>query len=212
MKASARNIALSGVCGAISCVAMLLTSVLPFAALIFGVMAAVATVLPMLVDGRNLGYSLLTYFASLTVAAISGIFVGNIVAVAPIALFCVPFAVVKVRGESFKITSRKESTETLDSPFEGEEGATVVRLELKGKPYLSRLVKWILYYILLEASVALTFVLTWAMTPGVLDRLFSEMWLFWLTVGLAQLVPPLYDLLLRGCLIAAVKVVRKVVK
>ncbi len=212
MKGSARNIALSGVCGAISCVALLLTSLVPYAALIFGVMASVATVVPLLVDGKNVGYSLLTYFATLAVASVSGIFIGNIFAVAPVALFCIPFAIVKVCGESVAVTARVEHTETLESPFDGQEAAKVIRVELKGKPRFNKAVKWLLYYVLLEVGLVLTFVVTWAVTPAVFERFYSMTWVFWLTVVAAQVAVPLYDLLLRGCLIAAAKTVRKIVK
>ena len=212
MKGSARIIALCGVCGAISCVALLLTSLVPYAALIFGVMAAVATAIPMTVSGGGLRYSLLTYFATLVVGAVSGIFIGNIVAVAPVALFCVPFAIVKVWGESMRVTARVEHTETLESPFEGEQDAQVLKVEVNGKPNLNKVVKWVIYYILLETGLVLTFLLTWLLTPSVFERFYSSTVIFWLTIAIAQVAVPLYDLLLRGCLIAAVKVARKTFK
>ena len=212
MKSSARIIAISGICAAISCVAMLLTSLVPYVTLIFGVAAAVATVAPLLIDGNNLVYSLLVYAASLAIGAISGVFIGNIVAVAPVVTFGVPFAIVKVWSESFRITAQAQHTETLEAPFEGEADAEVVRIELKGKRRVHPVVKWVLYYVLMEVGIALTLTVTWALTPAVLERFSSVKWLFWLTLGAAQLAVPMYDLLLRGCLIAAQKVIRKVVK
>ncbi len=212
MKGSARIIALCGVCGAIACVALLLTSLVPYVALIFGVMAAVATVVPMLVNGRNLGYSLLVYAVTLTVGALCGVFIGQITAVAPIALFCIPFAIVKVWCESVKLTARVENTETLEDPFGGESDAKVVHVQMKGKPRVHPVVKWVIYYLLAEAGLALTFLFTWLVTPAVFESLYSKQWIFWLIVAAAQLAVPFYDLLLRGCLIAAVKVVRKTYK
>lgn len=209
MKGSARMIAICGVCGAISCVALLLTSVVPYVALIFGVMAAVATVVPLLIDGKNLGYSLLIYAVTLTIGALCGIFIGQIVAVAPVALFCIPFAIVKVWCESVKVTARVENTETLDDPFGGESDAKVVHVEFNGKPRVNPVVKWVLYYVLTELGVGLTFLFTWLITPAVFQQIYSNKIVFWLIVGAAQLVPPLYDLLLRGCLVAAAKIVRK---
>ena len=105
-----------------------------------------------------------------------------------------------------------QHTETLEAPFEGEADAEVVRIELKGKRRVHPVVKWVLYYVLMEVGIALTLTVTWALTPAVLERFYSVKWLFWLTLGAAQLAVPMYDLLLRGCLIAAQKVIRKVVK
>ena len=204
MKRSAKTIAICGVCGAMSCVALVLTGVLPYLALIFGVFASVATVVPLLVDDKNLGYCLLTYLATLAVAAVSGVFIGNIVAVAPVALFCVPFAIVKVWAESVRVTA----VETLQDPF--DDGDTkVMHVELKGQPRMPAFAKWLIYYALLEVGLALTFLVTWALTPAVFERLYSQPLVFWLIVAAAQVAVPLYDLLLRGSLIAAAKIVRK---
>ncbi len=212
MKSSARIIAICGVCSAISCVFLLLTSLLPYLALIFGVIASVATVVPLLVDGKNLGYSLLVFAATVVVGSVSGIFLGNIVAVAPLITFCIPFAIVKVWGESVKVTATVEREETLDDPFGGESDAKVVHLDVKGKPHLNVIVKWVLYYVLLELGIVLTLLFTRWLTPPVFNQLYSNKWVFWLLIGVAQLAVPFYDLLLRGCLIAAVKVVRKSLK
>lgn len=210
MKGGARVIALCGVCSAICCVALLLTSIVPYITLILGVMAAVATVVPMLVDGRNLRYSLLVFAAAVAVGAVSGVFIGNIVAVAPVVTFCIPFAIVKVWGESVRITASVQHTETLDDPFEDKEHAKVVHMELQGRRRMRPIVKWVLYYVLLEVGIVLTLIVTRALTPAVFDRLYATKWLFWLTVGAAQLAVPMYDLLLRGCLVGTVKIIRKV--
>lgn len=205
----ARVIALCGVCGAMSCVALLLASLVPYIALICGVIASIATVAPLIVDGKNLGYSLLTYAATLTIGAVSGIFLGNIIAVAPVALFCVPFAIVKVWGESYKSGGTVERS--LDAPFEGEEKVTLT-LPRRGKRRLNVIVKWVLYYVLLEAGIALTLVFSWLMSEGFVENLYGNKTMFWLIVGVGQLAVPLYDILLRGCLIVAEKVIRKVIK
>lgn len=212
MKGSARIVAICGVCGAISCVFLLLTSLVSYIALICGVIAAVATTVPMLVDGKNLGYSLLVYAVTLTVGGICGVFVGNIVAVTPVVTFCIPFAIVKVWCESVKVTAQLQREETLEDPFDSANDAKVMHVQLKGKPRVHPIVKWVLYYFLIEAALALTFVFTWLLTPDVFNALYATKWVFWLLVGASQLVPPLYDLLLRGCLIAAVKALRKVIK
>ena len=206
-----RLIATSGICGAIASVSMLVTSVFPYAVLIFAVMASVAVVIPLLIDGRNIVYSLLVYAVTVVVGALSGVFIGNVVYVAPVITFCIPLAIVKVYGETVKVTANLDSAETLDDPFDEDE-QKIVAVQLSGKQQLPKIVKWILYYVLLEVGIGLTLLATYFLTPPVFDALYATTWLFWLMIGAVQLVVPLYDLLLRGCLIGAVKVLRKVIK
>ena len=207
MKGSAKIIAICGVCSAISCVFLLLTSLIPYLALPFGVIAAVATVVPLLANA-GLGYSLLVYAATLVIGSVCGVFIGNIVAVAPVISFCIPFAIVKVWCESVKVTARLEQEETLEDPFGGDD-TKVMHVQLKGKARVNPVVKWVIYYLLLEVGIVLTLMFTWLLTRAVFESIYARGWIFWLIVGVAQLVPPLYDLLLRGCLIAAAKTVRK---
>ena len=207
----ARLIATSGICGAVASICLLVTSVFPYIALILAVVASVAVVIPLLIDGRNLVYSLLVYLVAVVVGALSGTFIGNIVYVAPVVTFCMPLAIVKVYGETVKVTAKIEHEETLEDPF--EEGASkLVAVELDGKQRLPTVVKWILYYVLLEVGVGLSLLATYLLTPAVFDALYATTWLFWLMIGVAQLVVPLYDLLLHGCLIGATKALRKVIK
>lgn len=209
MKGSARIIALCGICGAISSVCLLLTSLLPYAALIFGVFASVATVVPLLIDGKNLRFSLLVYAVTVVIGAVGGVFIGNPVAVAPVLFFCVPFCIVKVYGESVKLTANVEGTQTVNDPFDDEE-TQVIQMRVNTKRRLPVWLKWLLYYALLEIGLVLTFLFTWLLTPAVFERLYSNRLVFGLIVAVAQVAVPLYDLLLRGCLIAASKVVRKI--
>ena len=208
----ARLIATSGVCGAIASVCLLVTSVFPYVALILAVMASVAVVVPRLMDGRHLVYSLLVYLVTVAVGALSGVFIGNIVYVAPVITFCIPLAIVKVYAETFRVTAKLDHTETLEDPFEQGEDKKFVSVQVKGKQRLPRVVKWILYYVLLEVGICLTLLATYFLTPAVFDTLYSTTWLFWLMIGAAQLVVPLYDLLLLGCLIGATKALRRVIK
>lgn len=207
MKGSARIIALCGICGAIASVSLLVVGWLPYVALIFGVFASIATVTPMLVDGKNIKWSMLVYAVTVTVGALSGFFIGNPVAVAPVLFFCVPFCIIKVYAESPRTTL--DTNETARDADEHWSEPHLVNNE-KPKMRLPVWLKWLLYYILLEAGLALTFVVTWWLTPGVFEQLYSNKTVFWLVVCAAQVAVPMYDLLLRGCLIAATKVVRKV--
>ena len=208
----AKLIAVSGICGAVAVICLLLASLLPYGALIYAVIASLAVVIPMLIDGRNLTYSLLVYAVSIVVGALSGTLIGNIMYVTPIVIFCLPFAIVKVYGETMKVTAKVQHTETLPDPFGQGDDRKVMEVQFNGHKRLKTYVKWILYYVLLEIGIGLTLLITYYLTPEVFDTLYSTKWLFWTLIGVAQLFVPLYDLLLEGCLIGTVKVMRKVIK
>ena len=208
----AKLIATSGVCAAVAVVCLLLAGIFPYGVLVYAVIASIAIVMPMLIDGRNLTYSLLVYAVSIVVGALSGTLIGNIMYVAPIVLFCLPFAIVKVYGETFKVTASVEHTETLEDPFGQGDDKQVVAVQINGEKRLPTIVKWIIYYILLELGIGLTLLVTYYLTPAVFARVYSVEWMFWLLIATAQLVVPLYDLLLKGCLMGAVKAMRKVMK
>ena len=74
------------------------------------------------------------------------------------------------------------------------------------------MVRWILYYILLEAGVGLTLLFTWLLTPDMFKQLVSTPWLFGVMLGVTQLIVPMYNLLLGGCFAGTVKLLRKIVK
>ena len=208
----AKLIAVSGICSAVTVVCLLLASVFPYGVLVYAVLASVAVVMPLLIDGRNLKYSLLVYAVSIVVGALSGTLIGNILYVAPVVLFCLPFAIVKVYGETLKVTAKVDHTETIEDPFGQGEDKKVVAVQLSGEKRLSTFVKWLIYYILLEVGLFLTLLATNYLTPDILDAVKSSAWLFWVIVAVAQLVVPLYDILLRGCFIATVKTMKRVIK
>ena len=205
----ARLVATSGICAAVASSCLLITSVFPYVALILSVVCAIAVVMPMLIEPRNLTFSLLVYAVCLVVGGLSGSLIRNIVYVAPIVTFCLPLAIVKVYGES-KVSVGGAQTQVIEDPFD-ENGANVV-VEPVTKMRLPRLVKWILYYLLLEVGVGLTVLATYLVARPVFNSLYAEPWLFWLVVGAAQLAVPLYDLLLHGCLIGTNKVLKRVIK
>ena len=208
----AKLIATSGVCAAVVVVCLLLAGIFPYGVLIYAVIASIAVTMPLLIDGRHLTYSLLVYAVSIVVGALSGTLIGNIMYVAPIVIFCLPFAIVKVYGETFKVTARVEHTETLEDPFGQGDDKQVVAVQINGEKRLSTIVKWIIYYVLLELGIGLTLLVTYYLTPAVFARVYSVEWLFWLLIATAQLIVPLYDLLLKGCLMGAVKALRNVMK
>ena len=204
-------IAVSGICSAVTVVCLLLASIFPYAVLVYAVIASVAVVMPLLIDG-SLTYSLLVYAVSIVVGALSGTLIGNVLYVAPVVIFCLPFAIVKVYGESLKVTAKVEHTETLEDPFGQGDDRQVVAVQFNGQKRLSAIVKWLIYYILLELGISLTLLATYYLTPTVFERLYSTEWIFWLLIATAQLIVPFYDILLRGCLIGAVKTIKKIIK
>ena len=212
MNNKARLIAISGICSAVAVVAILLVSVVPYVVLIMGVLASIAVAVPLLLDGRNLGYSLLVYAASMAVSAVGGVFIGNITYVAPVALFCIPFTIVKVYGESYKVTSTVERTETLEDPFDQGEDTVVVDVEVRSKRRIPTVVKWIVYFLLLEVAIGLTVLFTYLLTPAVFERMYANTLAFWLIIGAAQVFVPLYDALLKGCLVGTSALLNKIVK
>lgn len=204
----ARFIAISGVCGAIAVVCLILAGLpaLKWVALILAVMASIAVAVPILIDPKGLLYSLLTFVVSGAV----GVFMGmaNIVYVAPIIVFCMPFSIVKVYGETVKISAQLDEPTVLEDPFGGED-KTVVQVSVDKKQRLPVFVRWIIYYVLLEAALALTLGAAYLFTRPVFDALTENKLFIWIIL-VAQLVVPPYNLLMRGCLIAATKVVRKI--
>ena len=212
MNNKARLIAISGICSAASVGAILLVSVAPFIVLILGVVASVAVVIPMLIDGRNLVYSLLIYAVSIAVSVVSGMFLSNGSYVVPVVLFCMPFTIIKVYGESYKVTTKVQHTETLEDPFGQGDDKEVVAVEVNGKRRIPTVVKWVLYYVVLEISLGLTLLVSYLLTPALFLATYSKTLLFWLLVGSAQLIVPLYDILMRGCLLGVSKLLKKIVK
>lgn len=200
-------IATSGLCAAVATLALLVCGVpsAKYFVVIFGVIAAIAVCIPLLIDGCNLVYSVLAWFASSLIGFFAG--TANILYVAPVVLFFVPFAVIKAYGESVKVTAQINTERTLEDPF-GEKDKQFVALEVKGKKRLPAFVKWILYYVVLEAGIGVTVLLTKVFTPYVFEQMVSND-LFWWLVAAMQLVTFPYDLLLKGCFVSAKKLIRK---
>lgn len=208
----AKIIAISGMCGAVAASCLLLVGLIPamrWAMLFLGVVASVAVTIPLLIDPRNIVYSLLVYVA----ASVLGMFLGiaNVTFVAPIVVFCMPFAIVKVCGETVKVTAQLQDEQVLEDPFGQGDDKKVVALQVKGKPRLPKAVKWILYFVLLEAGIGLTMLFSYLFTPDMFRAVVSAKW-FWWAVGAIQLIVYPYDALMNGCLIGTTKILKKAIK
>lgn len=207
----AKTIAISAMCAAVAFGAIMLCTLpgVRYAALMLGVLASIAVVIPVMVDARNLVYTLLTY----VVASALGLWLGlaNVIFVAPIVVFSMPFAIVKVWGESFRVTAQKRAERVLEDPFGGTADKKVIEVQVEGKRRLPVVVKWVLYYVLLEAAIGLTILMAYLFTRPVFDALVGNTW-FWVAIGVVQVIVYPYDVLMRGCLVGTRKILQKAVR
>lgn len=201
----AKLVALSGICAAVCVGALALASFVKWAVLIAAALATVACAIPTLIDARNWWYSVLI----LIVSGASGMFIGlaDVIYVAPVVAFCMPFGIVKAFGESLKVTATLGEPTILEDPFGGEDKQTVA-VNVQSKLCLPKVVKWILYYVLLEVGLGLSVLCAYLFTEPVFNTLLENNVLYWI-LGAAQLVVIPYDLLMRGCFVGTVKVMRK---
>lgn len=201
----AKLIAVSAICSAVCVGCLAAAGFVKWVALLAAVLATVACALPTLLDARNWVYSTLI----LLVSGALGIFIGiaNVMYVAPIVAFCMPFGIVKACGESLKVTASLAGTSVLEDPFGGEDKQTVA-VNVESKLCLPKAVKWVLYFVLLEVGLGLTVLSAYLFTPDFLKTLIESKILYWI-LGAAQLVVVPFDLLIRGCFVATIKVMNR---
>lgn len=203
----AKLIAISGVCAAVCVGCLAAAGFVKWVVLVAAVLCTVVCALPTLIDARNWWCSVLILIA----AGALGMFFGtlaNVVYVAPIVAFCMPFGVVKAYGEAVKVTASLDEPTILEDPFDSANDKQVLAVKVDGKPCLNKVVKWVLYYILLEVGLALTVLSVYLFTPSLLQAFIDNKALYWL-LGAMQLVVIPYDLLIRGCFVGAVKILRR---
>ena len=206
MQNKAKIVAISGLCGGVSVICLLLLGLpgVRWVALILAVVASVAVAIPTIASGRPI-FSIIVYMVS----AIFGVWanLANIVFVAPVVTFCMPMAIVKVAGETLKISTKVQQT-TIDSPFDNGDDKQVMAVEIEAIPRMKPIVKWILYYVVLEAGIALTLLATYLLTPATFELIWAHKLLVWLLVAL-QLLPIPYDMLLRGAFALTAKTLKR---
>lgn len=202
----AKMIAVCGICGAGAALCLFLAGLVKWIALFSAVIASVCVVIPMLIDSKAVTYSLLVYVASCVVGVLLGSLV-NVLYVVPIAAFCMPFTIVKVRGESVKVSAEFKQGEVLEYPF-SDERKQVVEVRVKSKTYLPAFMRWILYYALLEAALGLTILSAYLFMKPTFEAMIANKFFFWV-LGAAQLIVIPFNFLMQGCLLAVNKIVRK---
>ena len=206
MQNKAKIVAISGLCGGVSVICLLLLGLpgVRWVALILAVVASVAVAIPTIASGRPI-FSIIVYIVS----AIFGVWanLANIVFVAPVVAFCMPMAIVKVAGETLKISTKVQQT-TIDSPFDNGDDKQVMAVEIEAIPRMKPIVKWILYYVVLEAGIALTLLATYLLTPVTFELIWTHKLLVWLLVAL-QLLPIPYDMLLKSAFALTAKTLKR---
>ena len=206
MQNKAKIVAISGLCGGVSVICLLLLGLpgVRWVALILAVVASVAVAIPTMVSGRPI-FSVIVYLVS----AVFGVWanLANIIFVAPVVAFCMPMAMVKVASETLKISTKVQQT-TIDSPFDNGDDKQVMAVEIEAIPRMKPIVKWILYYVVLEAGIALTLLATYLLTPVTFELIWAHKLLVWLLVAL-QLLPIPYDMLLRGAFALTAKTLKR---
>lgn len=202
----AKLAAVSGICSAVCFGCLALACYVKWVMFLCAAIATVACALPTLMDGGKWIYSVLI----LLVSGALGMFIGiaNVTYVAPIVAFCMPFGIVKAYGESVKVTASFAEPTVLEDPFDSKDDKKVVAVNVDGKLSMPRFVKWILYFVLLEAALGFTALFSYLFTRDFFMSLADSKILYWL-LGAAQLVVVPYDLLIRGCFLGTLKIMRK---
>lgn len=209
MQNKAKIVAISGLCGGVAVVCLLLLG-LPmarYAALVFAVGASVAVAIPTMASGRPI-FSVIVYVVSAIAGTIFG--VANITYVAPVVAFFMPMALVKVAAETPKL-SAKINQQTIDDPFGNGDDKQVVAVEIQTKPRMSKVLKWILYYILLQVGIGLTLLATYIFAQSTFT-LIVEHKLFVALLIVCQALPFAYNFLLGGAFAMVAKILQRHIK
>ena len=169
-------IALCGICGAVAVVCLVALSYVKWFALALAVVAAVVVCCPQMLDGKYVWYSVATYFA----ATVVGVLLGNVVYVAPVAIFAMPCAI-------WKLHCRHK--------------------QAKGKQW--QVFKWLGNYLLAAVALVATALLMSALMPATWQNFVQNKW-FVLIVAASTIVGTVaYDKLLDGAIYWTKNVLQK---
>ena len=209
MQNKAKIVAISGICGGVSVVCLLLLGlpIARYALLVLAVVASMAVAIPTMASGRPI-FSVIVYLVSGVVGTIFGI--ANITYVAPVVAFFMPMALVKVAAETPKL-SAKINQQTIDDPFGNGDDKHVVAVKIQATPRMKKFVKWLLYYILLQAGIGLTLLATYIFAQPTFDAMVRHNLFVPLLVAL-QALPFAYDFLLGGAFAMVAKILQRHIK
>ena len=208
MDSKAKIVALCGVCSAISLLCLLLASfpALKWGVMVFAVVASIAVCLPMIASAKLAKFSILVYVAS----AIFGVVVGatNIIFVAPILFFFVPFCMVKVFGESVVLSKRNQQIVETPDPFDIGEPIKTITLDVVAKRRWPTWLRWVLYYVLLWLGIGISLGGCYLFTQPLLFAILENRW-FWLVIVLLHVAVVPYNFFMDGVLLATKKLLKR---
>ena len=159
-------IALCGVCGAIAVVCLVCLSYVKWVALALAVICSVVVCCPQMIDGKYVWYSVATYLVAVTV----GVLLGNVVYVAPVALYAMPCCVWKLFCKHRQPHNAK----------------------------LWKTLKWLGSLLLVAVAAFVTALLTRWLVPSVWQSFVQNKAVIWAMVGVVLLGIVAYDKLLDG--------------
>ena len=161
-------IALCGICGAVTVVCLVCLSYVKWVALVLAVVASVATCCPQILDGKYVWYSVAIYFVSVVVSC----FLGNLIYLAPVAIFAMPCCIWKLFCQ-YKGQSNQKQWNTL---------------------------RWIGNFVLVNVALAVTALLAYVFSPSILQGFVEKPYLAYILVVAFNLAVIAYDKLLAGAI------------
>ncbi len=185
-------IALCGICSALSLLCQVGASYLVWAGLFFVVLSAVAVSLPTLIDFKYFYWSVLTYLASTVLGLLLGSGL-NPLNVLLSALFCTPFALIKLFCQSPKKQKQSKADQKAEELFSFDKNTLVSTKREVAK--ISGIKKWIVYYLFLATALTAGFFLMKLFVPTLFQR--EDLWLLiTLTVVGFCIFVPVFDRIL----------------
>lgn len=206
MQNRARIMAICGICGAISTICLLCLGIpgANWIGLVLAVLASVAVAIPTMASGK-VGYSLITYFVSGVIGVWTNL--SRAMYLAPVVGFCMPMAIIKITAETLKISAKTEH-KTIDDPFGNGDDKKVIAVAFDARQRMNNVVKWILYYVVLEIGIVATLFATYLLMPTTFQAIYQHK-LFLVLLAVLQLLPIPYDMLLRGAFALTAKTLRR---
>ena len=170
-------IALCGICGAVAVICLVALSYVKWVALALAVIASVVVCCPQMIDGKYVAYSIASYL----VATVIALFVGNVVYVAPVAIFAMPCAIWKLVCKHNRCKNAR----------------------------LWAFFKWLLNVVLMAIATLVTALLMREMMPSLWQSFVQNKTMVLLVIGALLLSIVAYDKLLDGAIYVVENALKK---
>ena len=161
-------IALCGICGAVAVVCLIFLSYVKWVAFALAVVASVVICCPQMLDGKYVWYSVATFVTTVTLGAL----LGNLVYVAPVALYAMPCCIWKLWCKHKQQLSSK----------------------------LWSVLKWVGSYLLVAVAVVVTALLMVALMPATWQTFTQNKLLVGVAIFVVVVGVVAYDKLLNGAI------------